>query len=134
MNYKISSDQSTAVSLDEAFQPMETCPRNVKVQTLTTGGIACYSIVTDKDAHMYMGWAPVPARSKKEAEPLQAVLQVTISATCTYKANQDFYPNCKTAEEMLAVDVENADGDPFLFLSGEDLKWSVSGKVVKDSE
>lgn len=60
MNYKISGDSTTAVSMTEDWQPMMLCPREVKVQLLTKGRVAVYGTVTAETLKDYRGWAPVP--------------------------------------------------------------------------
>lgn len=50
-----------AVDLDYYWQPMETCPRGVKVQLLGIGGVAVYGTYDGKNKD-WQGWAPLPKR------------------------------------------------------------------------
>ena len=60
-------DSSAKVSVDKSYhwQPMETCPRGVKLQLLGAGGVAIYSSYDGKDT-FWQGWAPLPTRKPKE--------------------------------------------------------------------
>jgi hypothetical protein len=60
MNAKLNSDKTVAVSMSWEWQPMETCPRGVKVQLLTEHGVAIYGVYRGGPGHL--GWAPVPRR------------------------------------------------------------------------
>lgn len=59
--WRRSSDGQAAVDLDYYWQPMETCPKNTKVQLLTIGGIAIYGSWNGRDP-FYTDWAPLPKR------------------------------------------------------------------------
>lgn len=51
------------VAVDHAYfwRPMATCPPGVKVQLLTTGGVAVYGTAGPR-AISYLAWAPLPKR------------------------------------------------------------------------
>lgn len=60
------SSHATPVAVDHGneWQPMDTCPRGVKVQLLGKGGVAIYGIFhTDP---FWEGWAPLPCRPKEK--------------------------------------------------------------------
>ena len=57
-------------------------------------------------------------------------IRITFTVTVEYTANPENYPGCSTDEERLAVDLKNAEDDPFMFL-GDDAKWQTVGEVVK---
>lgn len=59
-------------------------------------------------------------------------LQITITAVIEYEANPEYYPDCKTAEDMLKIDLMNADNEPFDLMSGDNVKWTTSGKVLNE--
>jgi len=46
-----------------------------------------------------------------------------------YEANAEHYPEGATPEEMLEVDLANAQEDPFLFLEGDSV-WRITGEVA----
>lgn len=58
-------DSSAEVAVDKFYhwQPIETCPRGVKLQLLGEGGVAVYSQYNGKDT-FWQGWAPLPTRNK----------------------------------------------------------------------
>jgi hypothetical protein len=58
-------DSSAEVAVDKYYhwQPMETCPRGVKLQLLGDGGVAVYSQYQGKDS-FWKGWAPLPTKNK----------------------------------------------------------------------
>lgn len=60
MNIKITNDKAAAVHQGFFWQPLETCPLSVKVQLLTTGGVAVYGRFSNQKG--YVGWAPLPKR------------------------------------------------------------------------
>lgn len=60
MDYKISSDGSTAVSTTQEWLPMEDCPTNTKVRLLTEGRVSVPGSVTLQTLKNYVAWAPEP--------------------------------------------------------------------------
>lgn len=61
MNYNTNRDQSVVVDPEYKWRPLDSCPRGVKVQLKTIGGIAVYGIYHGpKDDQYYVGWAPLP--------------------------------------------------------------------------
>ena len=70
MNYYINNDKTVAIANDHYLQPMDTCPRGVKVQLLTTGGVLVYGTWNGRDKG-YTSWYPLPK------QPKPAVLKVT---------------------------------------------------------
>lgn len=56
-------DSTGTVAVDQAYfwQPMETCPRGVKVQLLGAGGVAMYGQYNGRDT-FYTHWAPLPKK------------------------------------------------------------------------
>lgn len=63
MNVRLNRDRSVAVDLDYYWQPMSTCPLGVKVQMLTTLGVAVYGNYSGNQKG-WDGWAPLPKRMK----------------------------------------------------------------------
>ena len=61
-NVKISSNK---VAVDQTYywQPMSTCPLNVKVQLLNPGRVAVYGSYDGKCTD-WQGWAPLPKERK----------------------------------------------------------------------
>lgn len=69
MTHRINQAQRVAVATDYYWQPMETCPKGVKVQLLNPGGVATYSSYSGPDKNgkeIWEGWAPLPKRAPKE--------------------------------------------------------------------
>lgn len=64
--HKLNSDKTVAVALDYYWQPMETCPRSVKIQALSTYGVARYDTYNGQPD--IVAWAPLP----KRREPARA--------------------------------------------------------------
>lgn len=57
-------------------------------------------------------------------------LRIKFEVVVEYDANPENYPDsARTPEQMLAVDLANADEDPFMML-GEDADWKITGEVV----
>lgn len=56
--------REVAVDPDYYWQPMTTCPVNIKVQLLTRGGVAIYGMWNGK-SDFYTDWAPLPKRRTK---------------------------------------------------------------------
>ncbi len=59
--FALNSTKTVAVATDYYWQPMDTCPRGVKVQFLGKGGVANYGIWNGKD-DFYTHWAPLPKK------------------------------------------------------------------------
>lgn len=62
MNVKLNSDRTVAV--DQTYywdEDMGTCPRNVKCQLLSAGGVASYASYNGTDP-FWVAWAPLPKR------------------------------------------------------------------------
>ena len=55
----IQTNRTVAVDQNYYWQPMDTCPRGVKVQMLSAGGVALYSTYNGA-AGFWRGWAPLP--------------------------------------------------------------------------
>lgn len=58
-------------------------------------------------------------------------LRITITAVFEYEADPKNYPNCTTPAEMLAVDLDNAEEDPFSFLATDSVEWKTTGEVIE---
>ena len=59
-------------------------------------------------------------------------IRVTITAVVEYDADPNNYPEDKrTPEGMLEIDLAGADDDTIGFISGDNVKWSISGEVIK---
>jgi hypothetical protein len=57
MTVEINSARTVAVDREYYWQPMDTCPRGVKVQLLGAGGVAVYGQYHGKDP-WWTHWAP----------------------------------------------------------------------------
>ena len=55
----MTTNNTVAVDQGYYWQPMATCPRGVKVQLLTRGGVAIYGQFSGSDL-FFTGWAPLP--------------------------------------------------------------------------
>lgn len=53
------TNNPVAVDQNYYWQPMDTCPRGVKVQLLNAGGVAVYGQHTSGH-NQWLGWAPLP--------------------------------------------------------------------------
>ena len=62
--YKINQVEALAVAEGYYWQPMDTCPTGVKVQLLGQGGVPQYAIWDGRNK-FWVGWAPLPRRSKE---------------------------------------------------------------------
>jgi len=56
---------------------------------------------------------------------------VTVTAVVEYEADPQHYPGATTPQEMLAIDMEGADNDPYSFISSDSTEWTVTGEVVE---
>ncbi len=54
-----------ATDLNYFWQPIDSCPRNVKVQLRTVGGVALYGKYNGRDP-FYTHWAPIPRLNPEE--------------------------------------------------------------------
>ena len=57
----VSENTTKGVAVDQTYywQPMDTCPRGMKVQLLGLGGVALYGSYNGREL-FYVGWAPLP--------------------------------------------------------------------------
>lgn len=68
---KFNKDQTVAVDPDVFWRSMDTCPRAVKVQLLSGGGVAMYALY-DGQNKFWQGWSPVPKRRPVASLPASA--------------------------------------------------------------
>ena len=61
--FKLNKDATVAVSTTQYWEPIDTCPRGVKVQLLGGGGVAVYGVYNG--FYFWTHWAPVPATRKE---------------------------------------------------------------------
>lgn len=59
MTHTTSADGTVAVDPNYFWQPIATCPLNVKVQLLGKSGVALYSTYSSRDT-FFTHWAPLP--------------------------------------------------------------------------
>ena len=59
--HRLNSTKTVAVSTTQFWEPMDTCPRGVKVQLLGAGGVAVYGLY-DGRTEFWEAWAPLPKR------------------------------------------------------------------------
>ncbi len=64
MTTTLNKDQTVAIDIGYHWQPMSSCPHNVKVQLLNAGGVAVYGVYHGGDSFWQM-WAPLPSMPKK---------------------------------------------------------------------
>lgn len=64
MNADRNRDGTVAVDHEYFWQPMDTCPRGVKVQLKGAGGVAVYS-TWDGKSKFWTGWAPLPTEAPR---------------------------------------------------------------------
>lgn len=65
--FEINSARTVAVDREYYWQPMDTCPRGVKVQLLGAGGVAVYGQYHGKDP-WWTHWAPLPVKPKENTD------------------------------------------------------------------
>jgi len=58
-----------------------------------------------------------------------AKARITFTVVTEYEFVPEYYDNCETPEQMLAVDVSNANEDPYLMI-GDDAEWTITGEVL----
>lgn len=58
-------------------------------------------------------------------------LKITFEVSLEYEADPENYPGCSSPEEMLAVDLANAEDDPFLMLGDSRPVWKIAGAVIE---
>ena len=58
-----------------------------------------------------------------------AKARITFTVVKEYEFVPKYYEGCETAEQMLAVDMQNANDDPYLTI-GDDPEWTITGEVV----
>lgn len=63
---QIDSTGKVAVDPDYYWQPIKTCPHNVKVQLLGKGGVAMYGQYNGRDT-FYTHWAPLPKVNREKS-------------------------------------------------------------------
>ena len=57
--------------------------------------------------------------------------KITFTVTIDYEVNPENYPGCSTDEERLALDLKNAEDDPFMMIAN-DADWKLTGEIVKE--
>lgn len=62
---QLNSAGTVAVDRKYYWQPLETCPRGVKVQLLGRGGVAVYGQYDGKEK-WWSAWAPLPTQRKDD--------------------------------------------------------------------
>ena len=55
--------------------------------------------------------------------------RITFNVVVEYEADPKNYPNGYTAEQMLEVDLANAEEDPFMLIEGG--QWTTTAEIVK---
>lgn len=56
--------------------------------------------------------------------------KVSFLVEVEYEINPDHYEEGMSYEEMLAVDLEGANNDPFILIDSSSAKWTITGKLV----
>lgn len=57
--------------------------------------------------------------------------RITMTVTVEYEINPTSYPKGATPEEMLAIDIANAEDDPYIFLEMPESKLVVKGEILE---
>jgi len=59
---RIDASRQAVVDLDYYWRDIQTAPLGVKVQLLTSGGVAIHGKINrrDKEDNFYIGWTPLP--------------------------------------------------------------------------
>ncbi len=65
MTHTINTQEATAVAEGYYLQPMDTCPRGVKVQLQGAGGVLVYGQYDGRNK-FWKAWAPLPRERKQE--------------------------------------------------------------------
>jgi hypothetical protein len=65
MTHTINAAGTVAVATNVYWQPIETCPRGVKVQLLGAGNVATYGVYYG--ANFWSHWCPLPKMTKDKA-------------------------------------------------------------------
>lgn len=66
--WHINNDRTAAVSDTQAWLPIDSdTPRGVKIQLLTSGGVATYAHYQGEE--FWRGWAPLPKIDKRPTSP-----------------------------------------------------------------
>ena len=60
-----------------------------------------------------------------------AKARITFTVVTEYEFIPKHYEGCKTPEQMLAVDLECANKDPYLSI-GYDADWKITGELIGD--
>ena len=56
--------------------------------------------------------------------------KITFIATVEYDVCDEYYPDCSSVEEMLKIDLKNANDDPLLMLDYGGVKWNITGEIL----
>jgi hypothetical protein len=56
-------------------------------------------------------------------------IRITFNVVVEYEVQPENYPGCTTDAERLAIDLINAEEDPFAML-GESATWTTTGEVL----
>jgi len=60
-----------------------------------------------------------------------AKARITFKVVVEYNMKPEYYEDGSTPEQMLGVDIENANDDPMLMIGG-DAKWEIVGELIGD--
>ena len=58
-----------------------------------------------------------------------AKARFTFTVVKEFEMNPEYYDGCTTPSQMLAVDIANANEDPYLFI-GHDVEWNVKAELI----
>lgn len=59
-------------------------------------------------------------------------IKITIMTEVEFVPNADFYPKSTTIEQILAIEIENAENDPVEFMELNVAKITVAGEVLNE--
>jgi hypothetical protein len=60
-----------------------------------------------------------------------AKARFTFTVIKEYEMKPDYYPDCSTPSEMLKVDIDNANEDPYLFI-GDNCEWEIKAELIPE--
>jgi hypothetical protein len=59
--HTLNGNKTVAVATDTYWQPMDTCPKGVKIQLLGIGDVAVYGEYDGRN-RFWKGWSPLPKK------------------------------------------------------------------------
>lgn len=60
-----------------------------------------------------------------------AKAKISILVEVEYEFQAEHYPEGSSEAEMLAIDLDGANADPYLTMDVQNAKWTISGELLK---